>query len=307
LGVLDALLRGDLARKRAGPVIRLPAPEELEGFSAWLTLQGKTERTVRERLQYLERLAEELGLSPSIEAVLAFLAEEESPHARDHYKKALRLWLRYSWQKEALEYLRGGWAPSREPEPAVTLEEALEIAGLAWGVDRRYAVYLLGLLVTGLRPSELRSARRDRAKAPLVFEIEKPSTRTKRSTGYAFVTPAWLELRDAVLGKGYERLVWWRRETEHQALKTVREKYPGFAPYQLRSLNLWLLTRAGLDLALANYLQGRAPKTIGEKHYLRRLLQRENPLLWLLEQHNKALREVDQYIREELLPRISQA
>jgi len=141
-----------------------------------------------------------------VDVVLQFLVDEESPNVRDHYRKALRLWLRYSGQKDALEYLSGGWAPSTEnPEPAVTLEEALEIARLAWRVDRRYAVYLLGLLVTGLRPSELRSSRRDRAKAPLVFELEKPSTRTKRSTGYAFVTPAWLELRDRVLGGGGTR------------------------------------------------------------------------------------------------------
>jgi integrase len=178
-----------------------------------------------ERIRYLRQLMEELGPTPSVDAVLTFLVDVESPAKRDHFKKALRLWLRYSNQKDMLEYFSGGWAPSGENlEPAVTLEEALEVVRIAWGVNRRYAVYLLGLLVTGLRPSELRSARRDKARAPLVFEVEKPSTRTKRNPGYAFVTPAWLELRDAVLGKSYRRLVFWRREDEWEALISARRR-----------------------------------------------------------------------------------
>ncbi len=79
IGLLDALLRGDLACKSGQPVIRLPFPEELEGFKAWLKLQGKTERTIRKSLQYLERLRGELRAALSVDAVLQFLANEDSP------------------------------------------------------------------------------------------------------------------------------------------------------------------------------------------------------------------------------------
>ena len=259
---------------------------------------GRSERTVAERIKYLERIVEKLGLAPSTDAVLEFLAER-SPHERDHYRKALRLWLKYSGQDEALRLLRGGWARAEPGEGGLSLEEALEAIRVAWGVEPRYALYLALLLVTGLRPVELRSVKRSGQLLPLVFAIEKPSSTTKRHS-YAFLTPTALELRDKLLGR-YEKLVFWRREVEHEALKAIRERLPGFKPYQLRALNAELLLRGGLPEAIIDYIQGRAPETVLRKHYLHKQMTRQEMLLDILGQHNKALKDVDDWIRRELL------
>ncbi len=298
ISLLDALLRGELSRKESRPVIRLPVPEELEGFKAYLVTKGKSERTIRERIRYLERLVDELGMTPSVNDLLSFLAER-SPHERDHFRKALRLWLSYSGQKEALEYLSGGWVRTEARDVGVGLEEALEAIRIAWSVEPKYALYLILLLVTGLRPSELRSVKRSGQVLPLIFSIEKPNTATKRHS-YAFLTPTSLELRDKVLGR-YERLVFWRREIEYKALKGIRESLPGFRPYALRALNAELLLRGGVPEAIIDYIQGRAPETVLRKHYLHKQMTRQEMLLDILDQHNKALKDVDNWIRRELL------
>ncbi|WP_180385538.1 integrase [Pyrodictium delaneyi] len=249
----------------------------------------------------MEKIAEELGLAPSADAVLEFLAGR-SPHERDHFRKALRLWLKYSGQREALELLSGGWAKTEAGGTGVSLEEALEAIRIAWGVDPRYALYLALLLITGLRPVELRSVKRSGQILPLVFAIEKPSTTTKRHS-YAFLTPTALGLRDKLLGR-YEKLVFWRREVEYEALKAIRERLPGFRPYALRALNAELLLRGGVPEAIIDYIQGRAPETVLRKHYLHKQMTRQEMLLDILGQHNKALRDVDEWLRGEILSRV---
>ncbi len=302
--MLDAL--GSPLRGGDGPraVIRLPAEDDLEGFVAWLRQRGRTERTIEERVRYLRKLSERLGALPTIEGVLRFF-EGLNGAERDHYRKALRLWLRYSGQRKALEWFEGGWESRRESsQPGIALEEAFEAVKIAWSVEPRYALYLVLLLVTGLRPSELRAARRDKPLAPLVFEIEKPQTTTKRHS-YAFLTPAALELRDKLLGSGYDRLAWYRRQKEHECLKVVREKLPSFRPYDLRALNAQLLIMNGVPVPVANYIQGRAPEDVLRRHYLDKQLTREEIILDVLKRHNQALRDVDTWIRQELIPRLA--
>ncbi len=269
-------------------------PPDLSGFEAWLRSQGRSERTIRERLQYLERLRGELGHRFTLDRFYRHIAESG---AREHYLKALRLLLRYQGRDDLLERLRGGWTPARKElrlEAAVSLEEALDAIHIAAGYSRDYALYLAAILVTGLRPHEVRGLRWSMQVLPQVFRLEKRS-RLKRAY-HAFLTPnLYTMLLEA---RRDDRLVRYRRETEYHVLKKIRRVYLAFRPYELRALNTALLFKAGLPEPLIKYMHGWAPESVLRRHYLDKHLGLEEMLEDLLVKHNQALQQVDERLQE---------
>ncbi len=271
-------------------------PPDLSGFEAWLRAQGRGERTIRERIAYLERLRRELGTRFTVDDLYRFLANSG---AREHYLKAVRLLLKYQGRDDLLDRLRGGWTPSSNElkiETAIGLEEALGAIRIAAGENSDYALYLAAILVTGLRPHEVRALRWSRQVIPRVFRLEKRS-RLKRAY-HAFLSP---NLYAILLGsKKDDRVVRYRRETEYHVLKRIKERYPGFRPYELRALNAALLFKAGIPEPLIKYMHGWAPESVLRRYYLDRQLGLEEMLEDLLQKHNAALESVDRRLTEIL-------
>ncbi len=154
--------------------------------------QGKSDRTIKEHLNYLRKLINNFGWSIDVYKIIEYLSTL-APGQRDHYRKALRLYLRFIDRKEFLELLSGKWiSRDSEKEPGITLKQAKEIIEIATAIDKDYALYLAALLVTGIRPKELRAITwNDQMNTidPRIFKINNTST-TKRSY-YAFLTPTY--------------------------------------------------------------------------------------------------------------------
>ncbi len=277
-------------------------PSDLTGFEAWLRSQGRAPRTVRGRLAYLHRLVNELGHRVELDELYGFLARQ-APGAREHFLKALRLFLQYSGRGDLLDRVRGGWQrPSRELklESAVSLEDALSAIGMAADMSMDYALYLSVLLVSGLRPHEARLLRWGMLVEPQIFKIEKQS-RLKRAY-HAFITPRLYML--LVKSRRGERVVHYRRETEYHVLKRIREELPHFRPYELRALNAALLVRAGIPESVVKYLHGWAPESVLRRFYLDKQMSLVEMLLDVLSKHNEALEHVDSQL-EAILGQVS--
>ncbi|MEM1681112.1 MAG: integrase [Sulfolobales archaeon] len=295
--MLYEFIRGEVLPKEVDDVIVL-SPQRLESFADYLKSLGRSERTVEERLNYLSRLTSVLGWSFSIDDLYKYLSAQ-SPNVRDHVVKALRLYLRFEDREDLLSKLRGGWIHKEvDLEDSISLEEALNAVEVAAGVSRDYSLYLATLLVTGLRPHEVRSLRWVNEVIPQVIKVEKVS-RTKRAY-YAFLTPnLYLELIKEARDVG-DRVVRYRRETEYIALKEVRVKIPSFRPYQLRALNTALLVKAGVPQPVIEFIHGWAPRNIMRLHYLDKQLTQKEMLKDILQKHNQALKEVDEKLQQIL-------
>ncbi|MEM4976596.1 MAG: integrase [Desulfurococcaceae archaeon] len=298
MDLLYEFLRGDILPKEVDDVIAL-SPKRLESFADYLRSLGRSERTVEERLRYLRRLCEELGWSFSVDDLYKYLSDR-SPNVRDHIVKALRLYLRFEDREDVLSKLRGGWIHKEvDLEDSISLEEALDAIKVATSVSRDYSLYLATLLVTGLRPHEVRSLRWSSEVIPQVIKVEKVS-RTKRAY-YAFLTPnLYLELIKEAKEEG-GRVVHYRREIEYLALKEIRTKIPSFRPYSLRALNTTLLVKAGVPQPVIEFIHGWAPRNIMRLHYLDKQLTQKEMLKDILQKHNQALKEVDEKLNALLL------
>ena len=273
-------------------------PGSYEDFTAWLQSQGKSQRTIRERINYLKRLSNELGHRFTLNQFYKHMAKQQ-PRAREHYLKALRLYLRYIDRRDVLERLKGGWTPSSQElktESAVSLEEAYDAIQIATMHSRDYALYLATILITGLRPHEVRALRWNKQVIPQVFKLEKKS-RLKRAY-HAFLTPnLYIEL---LKNKRGDRVVHYRRETEYNILLKIKKEIPQFRPYELRALNAALLFKAGLPESIVKYMHGWSPISVVRRYYLDKQLGLEEMLEDLLAKHNKALESVDERLGEIL-------
>jgi len=289
--LLYEFIRSEVLPKGVDDVIVL-SPRRLESFADYLKSLGRSERTVEERLNYLTRLASALGWSFSVEDLYKYLSGQ-SPNVRDHIMKALRLYLRFEDREDLLSKLRGGWTHKEvDLEDSISLEEALDAVRVAAGASRDYSLYLATLLVTGLRPHEVRSLRWSNEVIPQVIKVEKAS-RTKRAY-YAFLTPnLYLELIKEARDVG-GRVVHYRRETEYLVLKEIRTKIPSFRPYSLRALNTALLVKAGVPQPVIEFIHGWAPRSVMRLHYLDKQLTQKEMLKDILQKHNQALKEVDE-------------
>jgi len=275
------------------------SPESIDKFRAWLISQGRAGRTVEERIRYIRSLISDLGWSIDIYKAIEYMSKLPE-HKRDHVRKSLRLYLRFTKRMDLLELLSGGWrhAPREiDVEPSITLEEAKEVIEIAKTISVDYALYLAALLVTGLRPSELRGITwRDQSSVdPKIFRVNH-ETKTKRSY-YAFLTPGLLKLLEDARGSS-DKLVRWRRETEYKVLKVVRLKHPGFKPYDLRSLNTYILYLRKVDPLKIKLIHGWIPQQeVMTKYYLIKHLNKNETLLEILSTHNNALADIDEWIR----------
>ena len=293
--MLYEFIRGEVLPKDVDDVIVL-SPQRLESFVDYLKSLGRSEKTVEGRLSYLRRLYGELGWSFSVDDLYKYLSTQ-SPNVRDHVVKALRLYLRFEDREDVLSKLRGGWIHKEvDLEDSISLEEALDAIKVATSVSRDYSLYLATLLVTGLRPHEVRSLRWSSEVIPQVIQVEKVS-KTKRAY-YAFLTPnLYLELIKEARDVG-DKVVRYRRETEYLTLKEVKAKIPSFRPYQLRALNTALLVKAGVPQPVIEFIHGWAPRNIMRLHYLDKQLTQKEMLKDILQKHNQALKEVDEKLQQ---------
>ncbi len=297
IDLLYDVITSDGVIRRGDDVIPF-SPEKLESFRNWLVANDKSERTINERLRYLKRLVASLGWFPTIDDVFAFLSRQ-SAGAREHYLKALRLWLQYIGREDLLNRFKGGWViRESDHEAAITLNEALAAIKIAAINSRRYALYLATLLVTGLRPHEVRALRWDNEVIPQVIKLEKKS-RYKRAY-YAFLTPKLYTL--LLQDSRDSRVVKWRRETEYRTLKLIKEEIPAFRPYELRALNTALLLKAGIPEPIIKFIHGWAPRSTMRRYYIDKQLSTKEMLKDILKKHNKALEEIDSLLERILSP-----
>ncbi len=278
------------------------SPDSLEKFKAWLISQGRTKKTIRDHMNYLKKLVNKFGWSIDIYKVIEYLSTL-SHGQRNHYRKALRLYLKFINRKEFLELLSGKWTSNEsEKEPGITLEQAKEIIEIAATLNIDYALYLAALLITGIRPKELKTITWDdqmNTVDPKIFKI-KTSSQLKRSY-YAFLTPNLLKLLEKTKRTRSNKLVHWRRETEHNILKIIKTKYPTFRPYELRSLNTYILYMNKVDVLKIKLIHGWIPKAeVMTNYYLIKHLNKNETLLEILDTHNKVFKEIDEWIGEVL-------
>ncbi len=270
--------------------------EKIEGFRNWLISNNKSERTIRERINYLKRLISDLGYSVEIDEIFKYLAKQQ-PEARYHFIKALRLYLQYINRKDLLERINIKWRKYESSflkEPEISLNDTLVAIRLASECSANYAIYLSTLLVTGLRPFQVRSLRWSNERLPQVFRLERKIGGELKKGYYAFVTPNLylILLKNAV----DDKVIKYSRKTEEKCLKKIKEEIPNFRPYELRSWNTVLLIKYGIQESVVKFIQGWAPESVMRRYYLDKHLGTDFMLKDILRKHNEALREVDEEI-----------
>ena len=256
------------------------------------------------------QITRDLGWKPSIYDIIEYMSGLPSDKQL-HLKKAVRLYLKFIKRKDLLEFFEGGWSSSTSSGDVVTisLAEALGAISLASYMDPVYAIYLCTLLVTGLRPCEVKSITWDNqlvALDPRIFKLEKMERKTKRAY-YAFTTPALLEALEKLKDRPRRRtnkIVIYRREVEYEVLKKIKHVYQKFEPRLLRDVNSWILTKAGIQETIVKFIHGWTSKEVFYKHYLRPQMTREEALLEILHMHNQALKEIDKWLRENILAKL---
>ena len=277
------------------------SPESLERFAAWMKAQDKKPRTIKERLHSLRRLISALGWKPSVYDIIDYMSRQ-SENARDHIRKAVRLYLHFIGRKELLELFKAGWKhyEEEEIEPAIGIDEFYDILVVAKNINKNYAIYLAGLLITGLRPVELRSLEwRDQTVIdPRIFRL-RVTSRRKRAY-YAFLTPGLLGILENTMIESSQKLFHYRRENEYKVLKAIRKLKPGFRPYDLRSLNTYLLYSARIDKDTIRFMHGWISRKTWWKFYLSRHVTKKQALLETLRMHNTVFHEIDQRITKIL-------
>ncbi|NPA99693.1 MAG: tyrosine-type recombinase/integrase [Crenarchaeota archaeon] len=226
----------------------------------------------------------------------------QKPSVRDHIRKAIRLYLHFVRRKDLLDLFsyEAKGEDEDEGEPAIGLDEFYDILTVAKTINKNYAVYLAGLLVTGLRPYELRSLTwNDQADIdPRIFRLRVMSRR-KRAY-YAFLTPGLLDVLEKTKITGSPKLFHYSHKTERKVLKAIRRLKPGFRPYDLRSLNTYILYQAGIDWDTIRFMHGWISRKTWWKYYLRKHVTKEQALLETLRLHNQVFQPIDQKITEIL-------
>jgi len=87
-------------------------------------------------------------------------------------------------------------------------------------------------------------------------------------------------------------------------LKKIKKIYPKFEPRLLRKVNTWILEKAGVPETITKFTHGWTGKEIFYSRYLRPQMTREEALLEILHMHNQALKQIDQWIRKTILPKL---
>ncbi|GGI78379.1 integrase [Vulcanisaeta souniana JCM 11219] len=269
--------------------------EDIDAYIKAMRLKGIKEKTLRDRLHYIQRALSEMNwvLSPEgIRDYLASIIEEESPHVVRHITVSLKSFIKNTLQAKDPGLFAILYNSFRTIKPKnhgkvklPTIEELKQILQRIESIETK--TYFLILAETGLRPSEPFLVSMDdidlehgMLRIGKVEETKRSFIAFLRPETIDFIKNQYLPYRDRFLSmivKGMEAAEWsrnyvdnlkqrflpfdqgrLRREIKDSARHVLGRE---FELYELRKFfATWMISR-GVPESIVNTLQGRAPPT----------------------------------------------
>jgi len=268
----------EFASSSLNPFAVLDLEKEIEGFIAYVKHKYRNKRTAQDYLYYAKYLT--LLRDPMMLAISLFRMSEG---LRRHVIKCISVFCKYLdikyTDKNYTEFFRlfryRTGLKWEKGEPIKTLADLAEnyidiyrrLLDRSKSIDYIYHLFYRFMLESGLRTSEAIEAFNNFKSLYRVFDsvhvIELMQMRKTKRVYFAFITPSLAEKMNRISTTVYAKKVRliWKKICFLENLDHRRYQLYGF-----RKVHATILRRY-MDRELVDLLQGRAPKTIFDKHY----------------------------------------